>query len=542
MNAKSTTNELIGINLLGEDEERSVKTFATQYRTAPAIPNLAQFLSAELHIELTTDPDIVSGFASDESHLPGHAVGVCRPRTKRDVAAILRTCFLCGVPVTVCSGRSNLTGSATPDGGILLSLGSMTEPAFEIDEAAKTVTAPVGMILEDLRKAVLSATGSRLSYPVDPTSRAEAAVGGTVSCNASGFTPGNPGATRDWVERLEVVLPCGLLVSAVRGDIVSAEGKFVLRYGDRSFNIPVPRFPRPAIKNAGGPFSAVDGQMDFVDFIVGSEGIYGVVAAVTLKLKETPGAFLDLFFSLPSEAEAVKFRLNLEAALGGTLSGLTACEYFGINCRKYMKHESRFFSGTNPVAVYLQIPATADTVDALAEAWFERLCNLDVDIDPDAIILLDNERDRTLFMEARHSMPANSLEVVTHRGTYTLMTDTVVPQERFAEFLSFAHALLNEHHLDYLAFGHLGDCHLHFSMMPEKSQLEEATRVYEKIVAKSAELGGVYSGEHGTGKRKRGDFLACNGPRGVEDIRRTKAALDPEFLLNRGNVVTMPPA
>ena len=54
-------------------------------------------------------------------------------------------------------------------------------------------------------------------------------------------------------------------------------------------------------------------------------------------------------------------------------------------------------------------------------------------------------------------------------------------------------------------------------------------------------LGGVYSGEHGTGKRKRGDFLACNGPRGVEDIRRTKAALDPEFLLNRGNVVTVPP-
>ena len=540
MNSKSATAELVGLELHSEDENRKVADFAARYRKSPDLVNLASFLSATLNVELATDPDIVSGFASDESHLPGSAVGVCRPRTKRDVVAVMRTCFLCGVRVTVCSGRSNLTGSATPDGGIMLSMAAMAEPEFKVDEVAKTVTAPVGMILEDLRKAVLSETASRLCYPVDPTSRAEASVGGTIACNASGFTPGDPGATRDWVERIEVVLPCGCLVAASRGEVVSRDGKFVLRCGEKALEIPVPRFPRPALKNAGGPFSSVNGEMDFVDFIVGSEGIFGTVVAATLRLADKPEVYLDFFFSLPAESEAVKFRLNLEEALGGTLSGLTACEYFGMNCRQYMKHESRFFSGVNPVAVYLQIPATAETADALAEAWFERLCSLDVDINPDAILLLDNDRDRALFMEARHSMPANSLEVVTHRGTYTLMTDTVVPKEHFAEFLKFAHALLNENKLDYLAFGHLGDCHLHFSMMPEKSQLENATRVYERIVAKSAELGGVYSGEHGTGKRKRTDFLACNGPRGVDEIRATKASLDPEFLLNRGNVVTAP--
>ena len=57
-------------------------------------------------------------------------------------------------------------------------------------------------------------------------------------------------------------------------------------------------------------------------------------------------------------------------------------------------------------------------------------------------------------------------------------------------------------------------------------------------MAKSADLGGVYSGEHGTGKRKRRDFLRCYGQAAVEQVRRSKAALDPEFLLNRGNVVT----
>ena len=538
MNSAHPTNILHGQDLLSGAENLLIENFAKTCGAVPAAEALSRFLAEAFGLDLATDPDIVVGFASDESHLPGSAAGVCRPRTRRDVAIVLRACFRCGMPVTICSGRSNLTGSATPEGGILVSLASMEEPSFAVDEAARTVVAPVGMFLEDMRKAVLAATEGRLAYPVDPTSRAEATVGGSIACNASGFTPGTAGATRDWVERVEVVLPCGTLVAARRGACVSQDGVFRLEADGAMREIPVPRFPRPDVKNAGGPFSAVDGAMDFVDFIVGSEGIYGAVVAATLRLAPKPETFLDLFFSLPSEAAAIDFRLRLEDELGGTLSGLAACEYFGVNCRRYMDHESRFFSGDNPVAAYLQVPAAAAEADALAEAWFERLCGLGVD--PDAILLLDNDRDRSLFLEARHSMPANSLEVVNRRGTFTLMTDTVVPRDRFAEFLAFAHALLAENAIDYLAFGHLGDCHLHFSMMPERSQLEDATRVYETIVAKSAALGGVYSGEHGTGKRKRADFAACNGERGVEDVRRTKAALDPAFLLNRGNVVTAP--
>jgi glycolate oxidase len=67
--------------------------------------------------------------------------------------------------------------------------------------------------------------------------------------------------------------------------------------------------------------------------------------------------------------------------------------------------------------------------------------------------------------------------------------------------------------------------------------LTRATEVYDRIIAESARLGGVYSGEHGTGKRKRRDFLRCYGPEAVEQVRRSKAALDPEFLLNRGDVI-----
>ena len=54
-------------------------------------------------------------------------------------------------------------------------------------------------------------------------------------------------------------------------------------------------------------------------------------------------------------------------------------------------------------------------------------------------------------------------------------------------------------------------------------------------------LGGVYSGEHGTGKRKRKDFLQCYGAEAAAQVRRAKAAIDPQFLLNRGNLCAAEP-
>ena len=47
-----------------------------------------------------------------------------------------------------------------------------------------------------MRNKILEQTQNTLYYPVDPTSRNDALVGGTLSCNASGFIPGHKGATR----------------------------------------------------------------------------------------------------------------------------------------------------------------------------------------------------------------------------------------------------------------------------------------------------------------------------------------------------------
>ncbi|MBN2231439.1 MAG: FAD-binding oxidoreductase [Deltaproteobacteria bacterium] len=508
---------------------------------AAVLPELAAFLEREFGVAMNLDPDIVAGFATDSSNLPGHAEGLCRPVNERECAVIMRACHAAGVCLTISGGRSNLTGSATAEGGVVLSLAKMTAPAVMVDEERKLVRAPVGIVLEEMRGQVLELSGKRLYYPVDPTSRGDAWIGGTIACNASGFTPGEIGATREWVEAIDFLLPDGRRISAGRGDYVSRAGVFALRQDDKTLTLPVPTYPRPAIKNASGPFSAADGVMDFIDLVVGSEGIFGLVTACTLRLAERPADYLDLFFSLPAEANALAFRDYLGARLDGDFGRLAALEYFGVNCRRYMDHETRLFHGSNQVGLYIQVPVRDTPKDEMAENWFNLLVECGCGIDPEAVLLLDTEAMQRTFMEARHSMPANALEVVQRHGTWTIMTDTVVPPPTFPEFLADVHETIAATGIDYLSFGHFGDCHLHFTLLPEKEHLEQALKIYDRIIATSAGLGGVYSGEHGTGKRKRNDFVRCFDAGAIAQLKRCKAAIDPEFLLNRGNVLAFSP-
>ena len=524
------------IAILEACEYQELDAFGKAHRGEDALPALAAFLRERFGCDLVLDHDIVSGFAKDSSHLPGAAEALARPRNERQVAIVLRACRSAGIRVTLSGGRSNLTGSATPEGGGVLSTVALTEPAVQVFEADRAVLAPVGIILEEMRKSVEVQTEGRLFFRVDPTSRTDASVGGCLACNASGFTPGDAGAMRHWVQALRVCLPDGRMVVAQRGQYLSQAGQFLLPGDAGDLVWPVPTYARPAVKNAGGPFSAPDGVMDLVDLFVGSEGLFGLVTACTLGLAPKPTAYLNLFFSLPSEDAALCFYRAACAHFHGDLSVLTAFEYFGLHARQYMTHDKRFFHKDDPVGIYIQEPLYNREMDLAADDWLKILADAGVNLADDQTLVLVTDAQRALFTEARHSTAANYVEEVQHRGTFTVLTDCVVPPERFPAFLQFAHERISREGIDYLAFGHLGDCHLHFAMLPMPAQTASAVVAYDDIVARSADLGGVYSGEHGTGKRKRKDFLRCHGAEAVAQIRRCKTAVDPEWLLNVGAV------
>ncbi|NLF39104.1 FAD-binding oxidoreductase [bacterium] len=524
-------------HLLTPEERAAIDAFGAGARAGTAVRDAAAFLRTTFAIDAACDPDVIATYERDESNLPGHADAVCRPVTARECAAVIRTCSAAGIPCTVSGGRSNLTGSATPEGGIVLSTAALCEPALRVMPESRTVRVHAGMLLEDMRRACIEESDGALEFPVNPTSRQEASIGGCIACNSSGFTPGEQGAMRAWVRSLQLVLPGGGVVEADRGQYRSRDGAFVLVDGGNRIEVPVPRYLRPAIKNASGPWSAPDGSMDLVDFIIGSEGIYGVVPACTLLLAERAGDYLELFISLPGEADALRLLDAARRALHGDMGAVAAFEYFGTDCRALMDHETELFRGADQVAVYIQEPLRgADAVDR-AEFWVRVLHDAGCGAGEDGILVLDSDRTRTLFLEARHSLPVHAIEIVKRRGGFTIITDALVPPDRFASFLGTAHRILRARNLEYALFGHLGDCHLHFTILPQREEIDAGLAAYDEIMIAAARLGGVYSGEHGTGKRKRGDFLRCYGEEAVRQVRAAKSAVDPRFILNRGDVI-----
>ena len=503
------------------------------------IHHAVDFLTNEFNIQITSDPDVVKGFERDYSNIPGNAELLCRPKNEMECALILYYCHHARIPLTIAAGRTNLNGSATPNGGMVMSIEKMTHPDPKLDISTQRINTPVGIYLEDMRSAALNQSQNKLYFPVDPTSRREAMVGGTISCNASGFVPGKAGAMRYWTESLDFLTPDGHKITCNRGQYISKDAKFIMDFPHGSLNWEVPNYPRPEIKNASGPYSDENGTLDLVDFLVGSEGIFGLITAATFRLKEKPDDYLNLFFSLPSEQDAVHFHKFMSDYFKGDLSQLTALEYFGYNCQNYMDHKTELFQSKSEVGIYLQFPLYDQKIEDVAEDWMEILQKSKCGIKEDCIILLNNPTDWQTFFEARHSIPVNALEKTHRLDTWSILTDTIVPPENFQKFLNTAHNLLQQSEIEYLLFGHLGDCHLHFHLIPTREQQPRALDIYNNIVQESTQLGGVYSAEHGTGKRKRNDFYECFGDKGVQQVRKAKTALDPNFLLNQGNVIAL---
>ena len=76
-----------------------------------------------------------------------------------------------------------------------------------------------------------------------------------------------------------------------------------------------------------------------------------------------------------------------------------------------------------------------------------------------------------------------------------------------------------------------------FNEQAQRDLTKKAKEVYARFAAKAVELGGSPSAEHGIGKIKTEYMRMMYGERGVEEIRRVKAILDPKDILCRGNLI-----
>lgn len=490
-----------------------------------------------------TQTDELQNYLIDASNLPGgFAEKLFIPESTEEIAEILREANGNKIFVTISGARTGTVGGAIPFGGYVISLEKLNK-INEINAEEKFAIVQSGVVLRDFQKAV---EAENLFYPPDPTEWS-CQIGGTVATNASGARSFKYGATRNFVEELEIVLADGEILDLTRGENFSTDDFLNLKTrSGKVIKIKLPTYAQPDVrKNTSGYFSGE--KIDAIDLFIGSEGTLGIVTKIKLKILEKPQSFFSGIIFFQNENDILTFvsearKSSFEARkLGTRHSALSAeidaslIEYFDERALKFISEKFPEVPENAKGAIFFEQETNAETEDALLEKWNELLEKNNADLDNSWFTT--TEQDREKMREFRHALPVTVNERIVRNKQKKVGTDMAVPDDKFASFLKFYKEKLNESGLEYVIFGHIGDNHLHANMIPKTdAEAEKARHLYGRFIAQSIMLGGTISAEHGIGKHKSKYLYVMMGERFLNEMAEIKKALDPNGILGRGNM------
>jgi len=505
---------------------------------------------------------VLHAHREDAAHFAGgHADGVARPRTERDVAGLLTA----ATRVLPIGAQSSLTGGATPDGGLVLSTVRMTS----IQEVGQRLfRTEAGVPIQTLQE--LLHQGGRW-YAPSPTYTG-AFAGGVVATNAAGASTFKYGTTRTWTDGLTVVLACGHVLDITRGEVTANAarefqiecpcGRRTLRHGS---------YQMPDVPKVSAGYFAAPG-MDLIDLFIGAEGTLGVVTSVTFRVLPEPPSVAWAMVPVRSESGAVALvdalrRASQETWRRADRQGIdiAAIEHVDRRCLEILREDGidrkhdisvpadaelmllvqlELPAGTTPADGYAQTAAAlgSDAPDTPLVRFLRLLDSFDA-LD-DAQIAWPGERRRIeQFLAFRESAPAgvnrrvgDAKRDVDSRIEKTA-ADMIVPYEHFGAMLAMYREGYQRRGLDFAIWGHISDGNVHPNVIPRSyADIEAGRDAILEFGREVARLGGCPLAEHGVGRSsvKQALLRQLYGDQGLSEMRTLKAVLDPGGKLSPG--------
>ena len=467
-------------------------------------------------MQVKSNPDELQSFLSDASFMRGgHAERVVLPESIEEVSEILAAANRDRSPVTVSGAGTGTVGGRVPFGGIVLAtdrLNHIKSIVADEDGGGRAV-AEAGVILADFQRAV---DQKGLLYPPDPTERG-AFLGGTVATNASGARTFKYGPTRNYVERLKLVLANGEIFDLRRGGITLSE----------FHKIPLPTYRRPATrKNATGYYISPD--MDAIDLFIGSEGTLAVICEIETRLVPKPQGLLSGVVFFANEADVLAFVTEAR-----TLSA-RALEFFDNESLNFLREKYPEVPKGAAGAIFFEQETTEQTEEQILNQWLRLLDQHHAFADS---WFATNEQDQARLREFRHQLPVLMNEWFAHYRQRKVSTDMAVPDDAFAGLFRLYQDTLRSSGLRYTIFGHIGDNHVHVNILPrDEDEAVRARELYVQFLKYAASVGGTLSAEHGVGKLKRDYLRLFYTDEELREMAAVKKAFDPNGILGRGNI------
>ncbi len=464
-------------------------------------------------MKITSNHDEIESYLSDASFIrEGYADSVVFPESIDDVSEVLKTANRDRVPVTISGAGTGTVGGRVAFGGIVLATDKLNRIKTIVRENQGGYgVAEAGVILSDFQRAV---DQQGLLYPPDPTERG-CFLGGTVATNASGARTYKYGPTRNYVQRLKVVLASGEILDLGRGE-------------GRTLDVKLPSYRMSATrKNASGYFVAP--EMDELDLFIGSEGTLGVICEVETRLLPKPEGLLSGVVFFDNEADVLAL-----VAEARTRVDARALEFFDQESLNFLREKYPEVPANAVGAIFFEQETRAETEESVLNEW---MAMLDQHHAFAGSWFATNEQDQARLREFRHQLPVLMNEWFARYNQRKVSTDMAVPDDAFSGLFRLYKDTLRDSRLRYTIFGHIGDNHVHVNILPrDDSEAARARELYVQFLKYAASVGGTLSAEHGVGKLKREYLRIFYNDDHLREMAALKRAFDPNGILGRGNI------
>jgi FAD/FMN-containing dehydrogenase/Fe-S oxidoreductase len=529
---------------------------------SPLLPRaLAAALRAAGLAEVDASDRRRAEYSSDASNYRVLPAVVAFPRHVDEAAAALAVARDHGAPVTSRGGGTSIAGNAVGT-GLVLDFSRHLNRVLRVDPEALTADVQPGAILDDITAA---AAGHGLRFGPDPSTHSRASIGGSIGNNACGSRALRYGRTADNVVSLDVLTASGERLAARRlgRDGLAAAGTI----GAALDAVVAPRLG--LIRTEFGRFTRqVSGYslehllpengVDLAKFLVGSEGTLGMVLGATVRLVRSPRAVALAVLGYPSLPEAAEAVPGLLPHRPVAVEGMDARLIDVFRARRGAAAVPELPRGQAWLFVETAGETEAEAVDAarrlIAGAGSSGAGSSGAGSSgaggsgaagpgaggPDALVVTGAPA-RALW-RIREDGAGLGGRTPAGAPAWPGWEDAAVPPEHLGAYLRDFGALLADHGLDGLIYGHFGDGCVHVRI---DFPLASAPSRYREFVVAAAQLvgkyGGSMSGEHGDG-RARGELLPyMYSPQAIQTMAAVKAVFDPGNLFNPGVLVDPAP-
>ena len=476
-------------------------------------------------------------------------LAIVQPKDRDDLVMTIQFARKHKIPITSRGGGTSRTGNELGE-GILIDFSKFLNKIIEINPEEKWVRVQPGIVQADLNRQLKS---YNLYFPIDPSTKASATLGGMISNNSSGPHAVKYGTTRAHINSLELILSNGEIIETGRKPLFrdardknnSAETmekqiylkipKIINKYG--KFLEP----ERPFVtKNSCGYYIwdlMTKDSIDLTPLLVGSEGTLALVSEATLQLSTIPEKSLSGFVYFD---DLDKVGLATQQILEEGPSMIEIMEKHILDlAREHYPDLAEYFPENTDASLFIEFQEESE---ALLRDKFSRVRKRLLEDSRLAKSMLEarNAADMQIFTKIRSISGPILNRMKGPRRPVAFVEDAAVHVSRLPEYISGLRKLFEKFNVKAAIYGHAGDGNLHNMAILDLRHQDDVKIMQElsdAVCDLVLSLKGTVSGEHADG-RLRTFYVKRQYPHLYSAMKEIKAIFDPKGIMNPGVIIS----